>query len=574
MTTKRLLLTGVFKPYGETDEYGEALCSMELLYNQVTREQGIHSPRSNNLSYGLYMLAENIDVPTTVLDFPSWEDFTREVDSARYSHIGISFIVPNVLKARRMAEYIRAKSPRTKIILGGHGTAIAELEQLVEHDEVCRGEGVSWLRSYLGEEPDRPIKHPILPSSVNSFIYGAPILGKAGILIPGVGCQNSCRFCATSHKFDHKYTSFLPAGRDIFNVCEESERELGVVDFGVLDENFCKEPLRARQLLDEMTREHKPYTFSIFSSADAVARLGVDFLVRLGVNFIWIGVESKAALFEKTRGVDLPGLIRDLQEHGITVLASAILLLEHHDKTTILEDIDWAIGLDADLTQFMQLSPMPGTPLHADYEAQGKIRHDYPWPRRHGQDTIWFDHPHFTPEESSDYLREAFTKKYQTGGPGVLNMAGTAIRGYLTAKREIAERSARGVSWDPSSLRYVAQGAPASDEYMTLRLEALRQNALKFRPALATMLKYAPNEMAASKTRQTIGIYDQAFGNPGLFDRARSLFVRGAAFLESRRVQKHGRVMRQPKLIRIEYPDRSQMNTAEGYAAQLDAPAA
>jgi hypothetical protein len=571
----KLLVTGVFKPYGETDEYGEALCTMELLYNQVTREQGIHSPRSNNLSYGLYMLAENIDVPTTVLDFPSWEDFTREVDSGQYSHIGISFIVPNVLKARRMAEYIRQKSPGTKILLGGHGTAIADLEELVEHDEICRGEGVSWLRSYLDEETNRPIRHPILPTSVNAFIYGAPILGKAGILIPGVGCQNSCRFCATSHKFDHKYTSFLAEGRDIFEVCQESERKMGVTDFGVLDENFCKEPVRARQLLDEMTRQGKAYTFGIFSSADAVARLGVDFLVRLGVDFIWIGVESKVALFEKTRGVDLHGLIGELQEHGITVLASAILFLEHHDKATIVEDIEWAIGLKSDLLQFMQFSPMPGTRLHADYDAQGKIQHDYPWARRHGQDTIWFDHPHFTAQESSDYLREAFQKKFQADGPGVLNMARTAIRGYLTVKREVAERAAAGLGWDPSTLRYVPQEDPVPDDYMVLRLAALRMAALKFRPALTTMLKYAPNERAAIKTRETIELYDRAFGKPGLTDRARSLFVRGAAHLENRRFQKHGRVMRQPKLIRLEYPDRSQLNPAERYArAQFKAPAA
>ena len=56
--------------------------------------------------------------------------------------------------------------------------------------------------------------------------------------------------------------------------------------------------------------------------------------------------ESKANLFEKTRGIDLNGLIRDIQDHGITVLASAILFLEHHDKKTIHEDIDWAIELN------------------------------------------------------------------------------------------------------------------------------------------------------------------------------------------------------------------------------------
>ncbi|MFQ5432535.1 MAG: radical SAM protein, partial [Nitrospinota bacterium] len=67
----KLLLAGVFKPFGVQNEWSEALCTMELLNNQVTREQGIHSPRSNNPSFGLYIMAENISVPTTVLDFPS-----------------------------------------------------------------------------------------------------------------------------------------------------------------------------------------------------------------------------------------------------------------------------------------------------------------------------------------------------------------------------------------------------------------------------------------------------------------------------------------------------------------------
>ena len=66
----RLLLCGVYKPYGVQDDTGEALCTMELLNNQVTREQGIHSPRSSNPSFGLYLLAENLNVPVTVLDFP------------------------------------------------------------------------------------------------------------------------------------------------------------------------------------------------------------------------------------------------------------------------------------------------------------------------------------------------------------------------------------------------------------------------------------------------------------------------------------------------------------------------
>jgi hypothetical protein len=553
----RLLLCGVFKPFGVKDETAEPLCTMELLNNQVTREQGIHSPRSNNPSFGLYLMAENIQVQTTVLDFPTWKEFTREIDSGNYTHVGISFIVPNVIKAQRMAAYIRRHSPETKILLGGHGTAIPEIKNLVQCDEICRGEGVSWLRSYFGEDVDGPIVHPTLPSAVNSFIYGAPILGKAGIIIPGVGCQNTCRFCATSHKFDHKYTAFLHTGHEIFTACVKSEETLGVDDFGLMDENFCKNPQRARQLLDSMERHGKAYTFSTFSSAETIRQLGTDFLVRLGINFLWIGVESKADLFEKTKGIDLHRMIADLQNHGISVLASAILFLEHHDKVTIHEEIDWAIGLKSDLLQFMELGPTPGTRLYREYEEAGKIVAGIPYPKKHGQDEIWFHHPNFTLQETAEYLRSAFVKKYHTHGPGVVSMAQTAIMGYTRVRNEIAERQRMGLIWDPHTLRYIPGNAPARDRFMELRLDAMRRNALRFRPALSSSLKYAPNPEAAEKCRKVIALYDQVFGQMTLADRMKSVTVRMLAIFENRRILRDGTTLRQPPTHRIEYSDRT-----------------
>ena len=252
---------------GVQDAMTEPLCTMELLNNQVTREQGIHSPRSNNPSFALYLMAENIAVPTTVLDFPTWDAFTREIETGGYTHVGLSFIIPNVLKAGHMARYVRKAAPQAKILVGGHGTAIPELRSLVDYDEICHGEGVAWLRRYFGEDPGRPIVHPAIRSSVNGHVYGAPIPGKSGIIIPGVGCQNACRFCATSHKFDRKYTPFLPTGRDIFAACRKAEDALGADDFGVMDENFCKNPGRARELLRLMEENKKAYSFALFSSA-------------------------------------------------------------------------------------------------------------------------------------------------------------------------------------------------------------------------------------------------------------------------------------------------------------------
>ncbi len=561
----RLLLCGVYKPFGIQDETSEAMCTMELLNNQVTREQGVHSPRSNNPSFGLYLLAENLKVPVTVLDFPSWDEFTKEIRDGGYTHVGISFIVPNVLKTKRMAEYIRRHSPQTKILLGGHGTSIPELRDLVDFDEVCHGEGVSWLRRYFGEDTNRPITHPVVPSAINSYVYGAPLMGKAGIIIPGVGCQNSCRFCSTSHKFDRQYTAFLRTGQDIFAACRKAEEEIGVEDFGLMDENFCKEPQRARELLALMENRGKAYTFSTFSSAEAITKLGTDFLLRMGVNFIWIGVESKADLFEKTKGIDLHKLISDLQNHGISVLASSILFLEHHDKETIHEDIDWAIGLESDLLQFMELGPQPGTRLYQDYEEEGKMLAGIPWAKKHGQDEIWFRHPHFTAAETASYLRDAFIKKYQMHGPSVLSMAKTSVNGFLNVRAEIEERERLGLTWDPEKMTYLKRQGSARDEFMRLRLESLRKNAERFHPALGTMLKYAPNAAAAAKCREVMALYREAFGPMSLSDRLKSVAVRLFAIRESRRIRKEGSIMRQPPTNRVAYPDRTDTCASEDY---------
>jgi radical SAM superfamily enzyme YgiQ (UPF0313 family) len=561
----KLLLCGVFKPFGVRDETTEPLSTMELLNNQVTREQGIHSPRSNNPSFALFLLAENVQVPTTVLDFPSWDEFKKEIDGGNYSHVGISFIVPNVMKVRRMTKYIRHHAPGTKILLGGHGTSVPELRELVDCDEICHGEGISWLRQYFGEELNRPIIHPTVPSSINGFIYGAPITGKAGIIIPGVGCQNSCRFCCTSHKFDRKYTSFLSTGEEIFAACRKCEEELGADDFGLMDENFCKAPQRAGELLEQMEKHHKAYSFSTFSSAETLINLGADFVLRLGINFLWIGVESKADLFEKTKGIDLGKLIADLQDHGITVLASAILFLEHHDKESIHEDIDWAIGLESDLLQFMELGPNPGTTLYRDYEAAGKIMKEIPWARKHGQDEIWFHHPHFTLPETASYLRDAFIKKYSMHGPGVLSMAMTSVKGYMRVKAEIAEREKLGMIWNPAAMKYVQGKGPVRDEFMHLRLDSMRRNALRFRPILSTTLKYAADGQAAEKCRKVMALYNEAFGPMTFSERIKSLTVRLLAVRENRRMKKEGVIMRQPPTNRTSYPDRSATSAGEDY---------
>ena len=76
----RILLSSVFGPYAQNDEYGSrAINPVELYQNQVTRTHGGFSLRMFHRSFGLMMLQANIDAPCTLLDFPSLERFVQEI---------------------------------------------------------------------------------------------------------------------------------------------------------------------------------------------------------------------------------------------------------------------------------------------------------------------------------------------------------------------------------------------------------------------------------------------------------------------------------------------------------------
>jgi haloalkane dehalogenase len=358
-------------------------------------------------------------------------------------------------------------------------------------------------------------------------IVGIPLETDAAVLIPGVGCPNACRFCATSHFFGRAYTPYFDTGRELFDICAKVEEETGFREFFVMDENFLKRPERARELLRLMEKHNKLYRFGIFSSAETLANLGPEFLARLGVYFLWLGVESKQEVYEKNKGVDLRSLIAGLRSHGISVLASGILFLEQHDEKTIWDDIRYLVDLESDFVQFMQLGPLPLTKLYLDYEAKGLLRHDIPFEEWHGQHRLWFRHPNFTPEDSERIIREAFRFDYDVQGSSLLRMTDTTLRGYRTLARY-------------------------SDPLMVARRADMKKLAEHFRPILTTLIRHGHNPRAKELATQLARRFDLELGPATVKQRALSYVMQGAASIEAWRVAT-GRNRYQPSTRRTTY---------------------
>ncbi|MBK9142680.1 MAG: radical SAM protein [Candidatus Melainabacteria bacterium] len=521
----KLLLTSVFGPYGVDDDFGRKLNVMELFHNQVTREQGLFSLRMNHPSFGLYLIAENLLTPTVVLDFPSIDDFEKEIGKG-YDYIGISSIVANIGKVKRMCEIIRRLSPRSKIILGGHCVNISGVEKLVDVDLISTGEGVSYFRLLLGEPLDQPFRHPTIRSTLNRKIMGVPQPDDAAVLIPGLGCVNACSFCATSHHFQKRYIGYMSTGKEVFETLQNIEKEIQVDQFFVLDENFLKSRQRAEELLEEMEKAGKYYHLGVFSSAETIDAVGVEFMVKLGIDFVWIGVESKRHVFAKTKGIDMKAMIAELRSYGIQVLGSAILFLDHHDRDTIQEDIDFAIDLNTDFLQFMNLGPLPGTSLYEKLEEEGRILHELPFKEWHGQDLLWFRHDSFENTEAPSILKEAFLTDYCRQGPSLLRLADTSLRGYRTIRNH-------------------------SDPRIRGFTERLKKRCLAFRPIFEAARIYAENDKTLELLNYLDTEYRREFGSISLADRLAGSIVVILAFLA--RVKLERGFMPQPPRRRETY---------------------
>ena len=110
---KKILLSGVFGPYAQDDEYGSRKDNpMELYHNQVTRVQGPFSLRMFHRTFGLLMIEANINAPCTILDFPTLDRFIEEIKNNSYDIIGISSIMVNIGKVKKMCEEIRKHLPQ------------------------------------------------------------------------------------------------------------------------------------------------------------------------------------------------------------------------------------------------------------------------------------------------------------------------------------------------------------------------------------------------------------------------------------------------------------------------------
>lgn len=457
MTKKKVLLLTSYGPY----ELGFGEDMHDMFGSRLARGHGLFSLSSHCHYWGLHLIAENISHPTTVLEDPHWDEFLEELEEG-YDVIGFQLKSIRTDKVAEMVRAIRARSPKSEIVMGGYGVSPlfdpvpndpkGSAQYIVENsDHFCREEGVRFMRRLLNDEPvERPITQYHLPLGGFSIPgLNTPRHLRTPAILVSLGCPNACEFCNTSAFFYHKKIYVADPG-EVYDFMKNYQRRLKSKNIMVIlfDEDLFLKPKYVRELgrLIRSDRNTWGIRYFTFASMRSISQFEPEELRECGVGSAWIGVESSYREvvedehgYAKRAGKDMQDVFKGLHRYGIQTVASMILGFDFHTRENIKEDIDYFVSLKPTFYQIAPLTPCPGTPFYGRMVEEDRIYDDYGWKDYH----IWKDDvfkiKNFERGELRNYFDLVHQKLVEENGPPLLQVLEGSLGAYETLKDSPSE---------------------------------------------------------------------------------------------------------------------------------------
>jgi radical SAM superfamily enzyme YgiQ (UPF0313 family) len=528
---RKVLLTSVCRPFGGPGE-GDSV-GAELFHAQVTRAQGIFSLRQVIRCWAIDYIAENIEAPSVVLHYPSEREFVRELKSDQYDFVGINFVVATFHKVRRMVKLVKKHAPRARIILGGYGTVLPDEILEPYADEICREEGIGFMRRLLGEDTEKAVAHPYAPiPAVRLYSYQQPT--KVGHLTAGLGCPNGCDFCCTSHFFKRKYVPFLKTGREIYEeitaVARKAEARGDVLSgFIFIDEDFFLYKKRAREFLECVREGGKPLSLMGFGSVRGLSQFTADEIAEMGFDTIWTAFEGAEAGYGKLQGTELEELYASLKSRGISLLSSMIIGFPYQDSNRIRKEFDRLMNLGPSLTQILIYFAFPTTPFHEQVLAEDRYLPEYreaPDLRRWDGFAMHFKHPEFSAPELEGLQKELYRQDFERLGPSIVRLVRVWFEGYKKLRNS------------PNPL-------------LRARAEAKLKTIRSALPGIVPATLFGPNERTRSEARALLRDVRRAIGPLSALERIQCACAPLLAAWTA--IVNRLRIFQQPGLLRVEH---------------------
>jgi len=316
--------------------------------------------------------------------------------------VGISTITSTAPRAYMIADKIRQMG--IPVIMGGpHVTFLTE-EALEHADYVVRKEGEKPLMAFIdawekgaddyssvkslsykknGEVVHNPLE-PFLddldqipfPDFSKFKEADKHVAGHRTIPIQtSRGCPYNCSFCSVTGMFGRKYRF-----RSVQSVIEELRQYNDKKNFIFFyDDNFAASPKHTKELLEAMIQEKFKFKWSTQVRADAARDEETIRLMRkAGCRILYIGFESvnpqSLKEMKKEQTVEkMTQAIKVIRRHRIHIHGMFIYGFDEDDWKTVKKTVRFSIRTKLTSTQFLILTPLPGSEFYSRMRAENRI---------------------------------------------------------------------------------------------------------------------------------------------------------------------------------------------------------
>ncbi len=367
-----------------------------------------------------------------------------------YDLIGITIMTPNAIRGYEIADEFRSRGKT--VVIGGWHASILPDEAKQHADSVVIGEAENlWPKLLIDFSKDElkpfykqtgKIDLSIVPPITNirkSIRYGSFPEGIEATR----GCTVGCKFCCNTSK--PLYREFRT--RPIDNIIEEINY-LPSKYFAFIDSSLMFDPIFAKKLFREMKDCNKKFymlsNIKDFERDDDLLKLAAD----AGLMQINLGLESPDqiavdSMGKKTNIVKRYGsVVNKIHDYGIGVLGYFMFGFDTDTLNTFDKTLDFIKDIKLDLTNFMILTPYPGTPVYSQFESEGRIL-TKDW-SKYDLDTVVFQPKNMSPEElisgTKRIAQEYYTsiniikRVLRSTKLGLYPFLSTAVLSFITAR--------------------------------------------------------------------------------------------------------------------------------------------
>jgi radical SAM superfamily enzyme YgiQ (UPF0313 family) len=349
----------------------------------------------------------------------------------------ISSISSTAPRAYELADSFRQQD--VPVVLGGAHSSFLPVEGLEHADYVICGEGDEALPELVNalqqdgdlaaihnlcyrdgdvvrQNPWRPFLGDLdsLPIPNYSLIHGWTSRNRKGVvsIATSRGCPFNCSFCSVILLFGRKHRV-----HSIDRVMAEI-RQNGLQSRHIFfcDDNFTADRKRTKELCERIIAEGLKIEWSAQVRVEAArdAEL-LDLMAKSGCYIVFVGLESinpeTLKAYNKSQTVEgIKECVTNFHRFGIKVHGMFVFGSDNDHYQVIRDTVKVSRELDLDSLQYLILTPVPGTPLYADMEAQNRII-CRDWSQYDGHHTV-FQPRQFTPYELQMETTQAMKKFY------------------------------------------------------------------------------------------------------------------------------------------------------------------